>query len=84
MGQPLMLLLFKLLFLKANITLNATVILFLSLFIMFSDPHPMGGSFTLYSFLLNHLDRTLVNNLNLHLSICPIMHLLWLSVNDGG
>ena len=37
-------LLFKPLFLKANTTLSATVILFLSPFTMFSDPHLMGGS----------------------------------------
>ena len=43
-----------------------------------------GGSFTLYSFLLDHLNRTLVNHLNLHSSTCPIRHLLWLSVNGGG
>ena len=36
-------LLFKPLFLKANTTLSATVILFLSPFTMFSDPHLMGG-----------------------------------------
>ena len=36
-------LLFKPLFLKANTTLNAIVILFLSPFTMFSDPHLMGG-----------------------------------------
>ena len=35
--------LFKLLFLKANKTLSITVILFLSPFTMFSDPHLMGG-----------------------------------------
>ena len=77
-------LLFKPLFLKANTTLSATVILFLSPFTMFSDPHLMGGPFRLYSFLLDHLDRTLINHLNLHSSICPIRHLLWLSVNSGG
>ena len=44
----------------------------------------LWGSFTLYSFLLNHLDRTLVNHLNLHSSTCPIRHLFWLSVNGGG
>ena len=31
------------LFLKANTTLNATVILFLFSFTMFFDPHIMGG-----------------------------------------
>ena len=36
-------LLFKPLFLKTNTTLNATVILFLSPFTMFSDPHLLGG-----------------------------------------
>ena len=36
-------LLFKPLFLKANITLSATVILFLFSFTMFFDPHLMGG-----------------------------------------
>ena len=41
-------------------------------------------SFTLYSFLLDHLNRTLVNHLNIRLSTCPIRHLLWLSVNGSG
>ena len=43
-----------------------------------------GGSFTLYSFLLGHLDRTLIHHLNLYLSICLVKRLLWLSVNGGG
>ena len=41
-------------------------------------------SFTLYSFFLNYPDRTLVHHLSSHLSICPISHLLWLSINGGG
>ena len=44
----------------------------------------MGGFFTLYSFLLDHLDRTLVHHLNLYSSICLVKYLLWLSVNSGG
>ena len=44
---------------------------------------PYGGSYTLYSFLLGHLNHTLVHYLNLYLSICLIKHLFWLSVNDG-
>ena len=75
--------LFKPLFLKVNIILRATVILFLSPFTIFFDP-TYGGSFTLYSFLLDHLDRAFVNHLNLHSSTCSIKHLLWLSVNGGG
>ena len=43
-----------------------------------------GESFTLYNFLLDHRDRTLVSHLNLHLSTCPIRHLLWLFVNGSG
>ena len=43
-----------------------------------------GESFTLYSFLLNHLNHTIVSHLNLHSSTCPIRHLLWLSVNGSG
>ena len=77
-------LLFKSLFLKTNTTLSVTVIPFLFSFTMLFDPPFMGGSFTLYSFLLAHLDRTLINHLNLHSSICPIKHLLWLFVNGGG
>ena len=78
-------LLFKSLFLKANTTLNATVTLFLFfLTIFFSIPILWGGVFTLYSFFSNHLDRTLVIHLNLHLSTCPIRHFLWFSVNSGG
>ena len=42
------------------------------------------GFFTLYNFLLDHLDRTLVHHLNLHSSICLIKYILWLSMNDGG
>ena len=41
-------------------------------------------AFTLYSFFLHYPDRTLVHYLSLHLSMCPISHLLWLSVNGGG
>ena len=37
-------LLFESLFLKANTTLNATVILFLFSFTLFFDPYLMGGS----------------------------------------
>ena len=33
---------------------------------------------------MDHLDRTIVNHLNLHSSTCPIRHLLWFSVNSGG
>ena len=73
----------ELLFLKDNTTLNTTVNLSL-FFTMFFRSLSYGGSFTLYSFLLDHLDRTLVNHLNLHLSTCPIRYLLWLSVNGGG
>ena len=76
--------LFESLFLKVDTTLNATIILSLSTFTIFSDPPFMGGSFTLYNFLLDHLDRTIVNHLNLHSSTCPIRHLLWFSVNSGG
>ena len=43
-----------------------------------------GRAFTLHSFFLHYLDRKLVHYLNLHLSMCPISHLLWLSVNSGG
>ena len=43
-----------------------------------------GRAFTLYSFFLHYPDRTLVHYLNLHLSMCPISHILWLSVNSGG
>ena len=75
----------ELLFLKDNTTLNTTINLSLFSFtIFFFDPSLMGGSFTLYSFLLDHLNRTLVNHLNLHSSTCPIKHLLWLSMNGGG
>ena len=75
-------LLFKPLFLKANTIFSATVIHFLFFLSLFFDLPLM--SFTLYNFLLDHLNRTLVNHLNLRLSTCPIRHLLWLSVNDSG
>ena len=77
-------LLFEQLFLRANATFNATVILFLFPFSIFSDPPPSGKSFTLYSFFLNYPNRTLVHHLNPYLSICPISHLLWFFVNGGG
>ena len=76
--------LFKPLFLKANTTFSATVTLFLSLFTMSFLSSSYGGSFTLHSFLLDHLDRTFVNHLNLYSSICHIRHFLWLSMNGGG
>ena len=53
------------------------------LFFIFPIPFH-GESFTLYSFLLDHLDRTLVSHLNLHSSTCPIRHLSWLFVNGSG
>ena len=40
-----------------------------------------GEFFTLYSFLLDHLDCTLVIHRNLHSSACPIRHFLWLSIH---
>ena len=77
-------LLFKSLFLKANTTLSTTVIHFLFFFTMFFDPLLIGGgSFTLYSFLLDHLDCTLVNHLNFHSNICSINPLFWFFVNGG-
>ena len=60
------------------------MILFLSSLSLFFDPPLSERSFTLYSFFLNYPDRTLVHHLSPHLSICPISHILWLSVNDGG
>ena len=69
-------LLFKSLFLKANTTLNATVTLFLPFPTIFLRPLSYGGFFTLYSFLSDHLDHTLVTHLNLHSSACLIRHFL--------
>ena len=77
-------LLFKQLILRANTTLSATMILFLFFLSLFSDPPPSGRFVTLYSFFLNYPDCTLVHHLSPHSSICPIWHLLWLSVNCGG
>ena len=77
-------LLFKQVFWRANTILNATVILFFFPFSIFSDLPPFGRSFTLYSFFFIYPDHTLVHHLSPHLSICPISHLLWLFVNDGG
>ena len=57
---------------------------FFSLFFsVFRSPFS-GRAFTLYSFFFSDLDHTLVYYLSFHLSICPISHLLWLSVNGGG
>ena len=53
-------------------------------FSIFRSPPFSGRSFTLYSFFLNYPDCTLVHHLSLHLSICLISHLLWLSVNGDG
>ena len=77
-------LLFEQLILRANTTLSAMMILFLFPLSLFSDLPFSGRSFTLYSFFLNYLDRTLVHHLSPHLSICPISHLFWLSMNGGG
>ena len=60
---------------------DATVILFLSSLPIFFDPPPHGEPFTLYNFLLDHLD---ISHSNLHSSTCPIRHLLWLSVSCSG
>ena len=57
---------------------------FLSFFsLLFSIPF-FGRAFTLYSLFLHYPDHTFVHHLSLHLSICPISHLLWLFVNGGG
>ena len=63
---------------------DATVILFLSSLLIFLWSPPHGESFTLYNFLLDHLDRTLISHSNLHSSTCSIRHLLWLSVSCSG
>ena len=63
---------------------DASVILFLSSLSIFLRSPPHGESFTLYNFLLDHLDRILVSHSNLHLSTCPIRHLLWLFVSCSG
>ena len=77
-------LLFEQLSLRANTTLNATMILF-SLFSLSIFRSPLSGtSFTLYSFFLHYSDHTLVHHPSPHLNIYPISHLLWLSVNGGG
>ena len=77
-------LLFEQLILRANSILSATMILFLFSLFLFSDTPISERSFILYSFFLNYPDYTLVHHLSPHLSICPISHLLWLSVNGGG
>ena len=77
-------LLIEQLILRVNTTLSATMILFLSFLSLFSDPPLSRRSFTLYSFFLHYPNRTLVHYLSPKLSICPISHLLWLSVNGGG
>ena len=75
---------FEQLILKANIILHAIMILFLSSLSIFRSPPPFSGrSFTLYSFFLNYSNCTLIHHLSPHLSICPISHFLWLSVNGG-
>ena len=60
------------------------MILFLYFISLFSRSSFSGRAFTLYSFFLHYPDHTLVYHLSLHLSICPISHLLWLSVNGSG
>ena len=54
------------------------------LFFNFLRSPSYGESFTLYSFLFNHLDRPLVNHPNLHPSIRPISPLLWFPGNGSG
>ena len=69
-------LLFETFILRANTTLSATMI-FLSFFSLSIFRSLLSGrAFTLYNFFLHYPDRTLVHYLNLHLSICPISHLL--------
>ena len=68
------------LFLKVD----ATIVLFIFSFFYFFRSLFHGESFTLYSFLLDHLNRTLVSHPNLHSSTCPIRHLPWLFVNGSG
>ena len=63
---------------------DATVILFLFSLPIFPRSPPHGESFTLYNFLLDHLDRTLASHSNFHSSTCPIRHLFWLSVSCSG
>ena len=62
-------LLFEQLFLRANITLSATLIPFLFPFSISPDLPPSGRSFTLYSFFLNYPDRTLVYHLSPHTQV---------------
>ena len=76
-------LLFKPLFLKDSTTFSHTVTLFLPFPTIFPRPLSYGGFFTLYSFLSNHLNRTLVIHLNLHPSAWLIRHFLWLSVHGS-
>ena len=57
---------------------------FFSLLSLFFYLPSFGRSFTLYSSFLSYPNRTLVHHLSPHLSICPISHLLWHSVNGGG
>ena len=77
-------LLFEQLILRANTILSAMMILFLSSLSIFRSLPFSGRSFTLSSFFLNYPNCTLVHHLSPHLSICPISHLLWLSMNGGG
>ena len=63
---------------------DATVILFLFSLPIFLLSLIHGESFSLYTFLLDHLDHTLVIHSNLHSSTCPIRHLLWFSVSYSG
>ena len=77
-------LLFEQLILRANTILSTTMIFFLPSLSIFRSPPFFGRYFTLYNFFLNYLDRTLVHHLSPHLSICPISHLFWLSVNGDG
>ena len=60
------------------------MILFLSFFSLIFRFPLSGRAFILYSLFLHYPDHTLVHHLSLHLSTCPISHLLWLSVNGGG
>ena len=57
---------------------------FFFLFSLYFPIPPFWEGFTLYSFILHYPDRTLLHYLSFHLSICPISHLLWLTVNCGG
>ena len=61
---------------------RSVILIVTVLFLYFFGPVLMGV-LSHYIAPLDHLDPTLVDHLNFHLSVCPIRHPFWFSVSCG-